>query len=496
MTRLLLVLNLCALSDALANGGPFVVKYPNGDPAAKGVLARLGHDLRPHRETQLRVVKEDLSISFLRDAFSGSRTKIKGPPLARVSAEYTITNPIDRNVEIDFGFPILRGVYMRWSHMSSLISGPRVTVRVRGGQVKSTIISNSIIYAIIRARARKVIDAAIAADPVLAELVKAAGERGRRQTAAHRALAAHLTDAMEWGPRDAALLVEYATLDQDRTVVLWPRDRELHAWTRGIAQDRTAKLLLDSNLGVLAAIGEQKATQFFAHLASRFDPRAGAAYEYIFRAWGGDVRERSLDMRTGKVRPREVVVDPKQSKGERGSVLLPTDPTIYARVAYLDPKAKLSKEDRASCKAVLRNLPVVFTFAPMNLLHYRARFPARSTQTVTVEYQQYAYTDTRTPRTYQLAYVVHPASLWDHFGPINLEVAVPCGVRFRASAPLKHGDIEERPGPRGSSKLRCAVYRTVLTQKTGELFVAVDADTWHQAGKKMAARPGRPVVRQ
>ena len=30
-----------ATRDSAANGGPFVVKYPNGDPAAKGVLARL-----------------------------------------------------------------------------------------------------------------------------------------------------------------------------------------------------------------------------------------------------------------------------------------------------------------------------------------------------------------------------------------------------------------------------------------------------------------------
>ena len=40
---LLSVLTLCLLaeSSAFGNGGPFVIKYPNGDPAAKGVLARL-----------------------------------------------------------------------------------------------------------------------------------------------------------------------------------------------------------------------------------------------------------------------------------------------------------------------------------------------------------------------------------------------------------------------------------------------------------------------
>ena len=109
------------------------------------------------------------------------------------------------------------------------------------------------------------------------------------------------------------------------------------------------------------------------------------------------------------------------------------DPTIYARVDYLDPKAKISDAEKASCRAILKNLPVIFTFAPMNLLHYRVKFGAGSTNTVMVEYQQFAYADTRGPKSYQLAYVLHPASLWDDFGPINLEVIVPEGVAFRAS---------------------------------------------------------------
>ena len=49
---------------AFGNGGPFVVKYPSGDPAAKGVLARLDPTLKPARETRLRVVKEDLTVRF------------------------------------------------------------------------------------------------------------------------------------------------------------------------------------------------------------------------------------------------------------------------------------------------------------------------------------------------------------------------------------------------------------------------------------------------
>ncbi|MDD4891909.1 MAG: hypothetical protein PHU85_18465, partial [Phycisphaerae bacterium] len=58
------VLVLLVAGLVWANGGPFVIKYPEGDPAAKGVLARLDPDLKPKIEDRLRVVKEDLTITI------------------------------------------------------------------------------------------------------------------------------------------------------------------------------------------------------------------------------------------------------------------------------------------------------------------------------------------------------------------------------------------------------------------------------------------------
>ena len=55
---------LCVATQAWSNGGPFVIKYPSGDPAAKGILARLDPDLKPARESRLAVISEDLSIRF------------------------------------------------------------------------------------------------------------------------------------------------------------------------------------------------------------------------------------------------------------------------------------------------------------------------------------------------------------------------------------------------------------------------------------------------
>lgn len=508
-----LALSIWMAGLALANGGPFVVKYPGGDPAAKGVLARLDPDLKPRRETRLRVVREDLKVRFDDDI---NRQQPR-PPLARVFATYTIENPTDEEIQVDFGFPILRGIYVDPRSMMprpdvqvSLVNmagapagEPLSSVVSPGGRpandgIPSTVISNSTIYGIIRQQARREIDQWIARDGELARLIFAArgAEPANRETA-RAELVTYLTRQKSWNPRDAALMVEYAGLELGEARYAlpggfrWSQPEELHR-------------LAAANMGSLAAIGEQKATQFFAQLASQFNPKAGASYEAIFSAWGGDVRERSLDLVTGKLRPREFSVDPKLL--EPGPVRTPetyviaADPTVYARVDYLDQNSNLTEEERASCKSILKNLPVVFTFAPMNLLHYQVKFPPKSAHLLTVSYSQYPYLDTRSPRSYQLAYVVHPASLWDHFGPINLQVVAPEGASFRASVACRKLRSEERTvdGPRrpgqDGEKMRFATYQGTVNKKTGELFLAVGADAWRTAAQppSQKAAPARP----
>ena len=86
----------------------------------------------------------------------------------------------------------------------------------------------------------------------------------------------------------------------------WYRDPELLGLSR-------------ENLGILAAIGEKKATQLLAHLAGLLDPESRSGYEKIFQAWGGDVRERSVDLASGRVRPREISIE-KPRGVEEGSL--------------------------------------------------------------------------------------------------------------------------------------------------------------------------------
>jgi hypothetical protein len=474
---------LWAAESAWANGGPFVVRYPEGDPAAKGVLARLDPTLKPARETRLRVVEEHLTIAFEQDRpFPSAERQM--PPLASVSAAYTIENPTDQEVAVDFGFPILRGIYLNPMAMMPI---PDVAVTVDGQPCHVAVISNSLIYATIREQSRETIEASIAADPRLAGLV-AAIRQPRRQKAAIGGAAvgdelhAYLVGRRKWAARDAALMVEYAGMDFGPGKA-FPSDRWHGPWLGQSSLGAGSSELLSANLGPLAAIGEQKATQMFAQLAGCFDPQAAGTYEAIFAAWGGDVRSRSVDLATGKVRPREIELNQNPgSEDERirhrtGDV----DATVYARVDYLDENAKLSEAERAACRNVLANLPVVFTFAPMNLLHYRVALPAGKTQVVAVTYKQYAYRDTASPASYQLAYVVHPASLWDKFGPIHLRVQVPDGVGCRASVPFsdKRTVISASPNTPGTKTTQ--VYQTVLTrpdQKTGELLVGIDQGTW------------------
>jgi hypothetical protein len=509
---------ISAANGAYGNAGPFLVKYPNGDPAAKGVLARLDPTLRPTREARLRVVQEDLDIVFVQDR-SFSRDS---QPLAAVTATYSIENPTAEEVEIDFGFPILRGIYMS---PFSMMPRPDAQVMLIGKPVETNIISNSVIYGIIREQAWCIIDDGLAADAQLAKLVaavrKASGiappsdlklpqqlavpatppnaepklpQPTADYSSARSALRDYLVSRKRWNERDAALLVEYACLDF-RVMRTYPRDRWLHGVLPFFKENVSAKELLYNNMGPLAAIGEQKATQFFAQLASQFDKKAASTYEEIFSAWGGDVRERSIDLDSGQIRPREI--DAKES--EKRVEGYGADPTVFARIDYLDPHAKLSETEKESCKAVLKNLPVTFTFAPMNLLHYQVKFPAKETRTVTVTYKQYAYLDTRGTPSYQLAYVLHPASFWNDFGPVQLSVQAPKGVACRASLPFSKTE-ELQPDAAISAYFRLFLpmpkytvmkYQARLEknqEKTGEIFIGIDKAAWDELVKKEEKR--------
>lgn len=174
---------------------------------------------------------------------------------------------------------------------------------------------------------------------------------------------------------------------------------------------------------------------------------------------------------------------------------------MYARVDYLDYQLALRNDmslaESATWQAVLKDLPVQFTFAPMNLLHYHVAFPAHRQRVVRVSYRQFAYQDTAAPPSYQLAYVVHPASFWQKFGPIELTVEVPSGVK-----PVASGlSLALRPPPASLPAGHAALVPSdswggILTRKTGELFLGLNAKEWQEAPPFKAAPVGQGTALQ
>jgi len=476
-------------SMSWANLGPFVMQYPAGDSATKGVIARLDPSLQPAREARLRVLNEDLTIELI--AAPGYRHS-SDAPLATVTAAYTIENPTGQEIVLDCGFPILRGIFSP----PAMYPAPEVHINLKsvaglppGGpgappilnqEVPWTVISSATIYGIIRQQARATIEEAIAGNPELRRLIAVLRE-ANHPPQAKQELLNYLTGKLHWRAQDAALLAEYPImpveqpvaedpLPQLRYVQFRPEDARIFPAPSEYPiinlEDPELAKLATANLGPLQAMGEQKATQYLAQLATKLAPKKGMSYEQVFTAWGGDVRDRALDLPTGKVRPREMTLNATDPHAAE------FDPTVYARVDYLDSQANITEAEKAACKTILQNLPVIFTYAPMNLLHFTVKFPAKSTQTLTVTYQQYTYLDTKAPSSYQLAYVVHPASLWKQFGPIHLQLTAPDGIAFHASVPTTRDDTR-------SKDARLSVYQGEVKDKTGELFIAVDAGEWN-----------------
>ncbi len=474
---LLGVLVLLGLAPAAwGNGGPFVLQYPAGDNSARGASARLDVNLQPGREERLRVLKEDLSFSFFpHEPYQGRFGDYSSSaPLVEVTAAYVVENPTTQAITEDFGFPVLRGE----AYQRGLEPQLGAQVSYQGKMVDTGDLSLPDIYGAIRQQARAVVDKAIAASPELTGRVAAVrGAKATERETARTRLADYLTGTLKWNARDAALLVEYAGLDMTLPKEIADNYKpQVLPPSVAPGAPRSTIIPIDmQNLGPLIAIGDQKATQLFAQLAKALNPKAAVSYESLFTAWGGDVRDRALDMKTGDTRPRE------------NSVKNPYDDlaTVYARVDYLDEKnPALTAQTRAACKTILKNLPVVFTFAPMNLLTYRITFPAKSTGLLKVTYSQFAFIDTKAPSSYQLAYVVHPASFWKEFGPINVGVAVPSGIACRLPIPSEKPVTEPRklrygvPHLAANSAIPYDIQRAVLKEKTGVLYLAVDRATW------------------
>jgi hypothetical protein len=477
-------------SAAMANGGPFLVRSANGDTAAKGVPAPILPDLLPGRESRLRVEREDLAVDFNPNAAS----------LVDVTARYTIANPGKDDISLDIGFPILRGIYQPYHGGGMGGPGyrgpPAVHVKLGEKHQAFDIISNTNLLARIREHAYEIVETGITRMGMKDIYERMKSLTDKQADVLQAALQAKVRKA-GWSERDARLLAGFVRAvayvvpeptptppEQVREQMRRTPDEAGRNWGHWVEEPRTGEIPFVEGtvsiwgtshpkyLGTLASLGEVKATQLLSHLASLFDPAAGRSYENIFAAWGGDVRERAVDMTSGAERPRQVVAPD----------------TLYARVDYFQEGLVTDPGRRAACKQILADLPVTFTFAPMSLIHTRVRFPGQARLVLEFNYVQHPFVDSGPPPSYQLAYVVHPASFWSEFGPIHVTVRVPKGVPFRASAPL----------PKTKSKPAENVdrYEGELGTKTGELFLGVPKDEWWKAVNAASERESHPRSRR
>ena len=100
---------------------------------------------------------------------------------------------------------------------------------------------------------------------------------------------------------------------------------------------------------------------------------------------------------------------------------------MYARIDYLDPNAKVTKDEKDFVPGDSRKeSPGGVRVCPDESdSTTRSSSQPITLAWVTVSYPQHAYADTRGSGSYQLAYVLHPATLWREFGPIHVTVQVP-----------------------------------------------------------------------
>ncbi|HEY3358095.1 MAG TPA: hypothetical protein VGQ83_32900, partial [Polyangia bacterium] len=265
-----------------------------------------------------------------------------------------------------------------------------------------------------------------------------------------------------WSERDAALMGEVAGLDLDQKTAAAP-DRSRLLPLSELAQ---------ANLGPLAALGERRATQLLAHLAARFDPAAPRA-ERLAAAWAGDGRELVLDLGSGRLRPRE---RPRAGVGARGG----PERGQPGDGAALDESVALTAAAKESLRRILRLEPAEPAVAPLNLLQVRLTVPPRSRRSVRITYTQVAHRSAAAPASYQVAAVVHPATLWRRSAPIHLAVTAFAGVPPRVSAPC----------PPALDGAGC---RGAVATAPGEVVIALDAAALARTAPAPAAAPDRPT---
>ena len=488
---------MLACSVACANGGPFFERHVDGSNAVSASMAPF-ENMIPGLQDRIACLGEDLTITIddeLRLGRAAEAAKKASPPSGsildgkkidykertsliperlpriEVEAKYTLVNTSDGPVKMRFGFPVIYSARQR------------VKVVVDGKKTTSHHMSLDDILLHIRAIAAERVAEVLTIDKKLADAVAKINEiesvySSDKPTEAvmrlhnrHRAADAlrdilkerRLTDSQ------VALVSEF--------FILPPSPKPTRLNIEGLAE-RASFYGFRPSLpegGVLARIGALKATQLYTEVLKALAPAQSIDYEQFFRAWGGREKRVSLDLETGEVRER--VLSP--IRFAEGGMMGPIPLDIYAREEYLNAR-NLPKDLKKHLMTVLKNLPVTFAFAPVNMTVYEVAFAPGQKRTVAVEVNQLPSIDGREPVTAQFEYIMKTARYFKEFDHINLEVRAPKGTKLTISPTCT--EVVQK-GPRDRD-----VYRARITDYSKNLYIAIGDTSARGKSKKLVRR--------
>lgn len=488
---------MLACSIALANGGPFFERHVDGSNAVSASMAGFEHMI-PGLQDRIACLGEDLTITIENELKLGRAAEAarKAPrptgntldsnpidykqryalipeklPRITVEAKYTLVNTSDRPVNMRFGFPV---IYSPHGYAKVLVDGTKT---------KSHHLSLDDILLHIRSAAAEGIAEILTADKELSAAVATISEieshydgrkpdKGAMNLGERTRAAKALTDVLkkrQLTDSQVALVSEFFILPPSPKPER-PNIDALDEYPRYIATHR-----FFPERGVLERIGVLKATQLYTEVLKALAPAQHIDYEQFFRAWGGQEKRVSLDLETGEIRER--VLSPIRFTD--GGMMGPIPLDIYAREEYLDSR-NLPKDLKKHLMTVLRNLPVTFAFAPVNMTVYDVAFAPGQKRMVAVEVSQLPSIDGREPVTAQFEYIMKTARYFEEFDHINLEVRAPSGTALAISPACAEVRQKSRDGR--------DVYRARITDYSKNLYIAIGETGARGKSKSLARR--------
>jgi len=342
-------------------------------------------------------------------------------------------------------------------------NGKRFSEEYNGYEkINARLMSYSVIYGMLRKEAVAIIINAIRTSPEFLTMVESLQ---KADTAAKIQAESSLSEYLRgagWNQKDIDLFCIYSGLDIARNDIT-PLDRSAFCDDSG----KEYADIANANLGILAALGEIRATQYLIHLAAKFDPEFEKRIGKFYASWLGETAGQSVGLihkfpwpqkgimpdfpigpKPGELRPREAALN-EADAAQFPKDIMRSDPILNYLSRKIDPAAKLTEPEKAVLQNIIDSMGDDQPLPPLGLLRFNISVPAKTKIQYVITYRQFARLDTHAPSTYQ--YIVLFPQTDDTANrevPSCLLVRAPASVPFSMSAPFvvesRRGTPEER----------------------------------------------------